>query len=828
MTSRSLAAPAARLVLPLTPLVNREHELASARTLLRDENVRLLTLTGPGGVGKTRLAGEVARRLAPEFPDGAHFVPLAGVSDPKLVPSTIAWALGVREEPDRPVTAALVDDLPHRDALVVLDNFEQVDTAAPLLGELLAAGSGLRLLVTSRSVLRLSGEHHVPLSPLPFPDPKHLPPLSEMAAMPAVRLFADRARAATGDFTLTAENAADVAAICAHLDGLPLAIELAAARLRHLPLKALADRLQRRLDVLVGGPRDSPGRQQTLRAAIDWSYTLLDPTQQALFRRLAVFVGGWTLEAATVVAGDPDKSDSDTSDTLEGISALVDQSLVTRSPGGDGGPRFAMLETIREYALEQLLASGDNDATEGRHSAYFLALAAQSWEMIGGPDQGRWMTRLATDYDNVRSVVERAIDGGDANTALRLGRFLWRFWAQRGHLAEGRLTLERALGLDGEVDATVRGNAMYYLGNLALDLNDFAAARGYFLEILPIWRAFGDQDGIASTLNSLGLVARDVGEYAQAREHFEEALAIWSTIDDRPGIAIAHLNLGRVAAAEDVYEQARTWYEQALALRRELGDSDGIAYALWAIASVARLSGNAAAAKALYGESRTIFAEIGDRQGEAFVLYGLACVARQGGDDLEALRLLQDAIALRQTLGERNGMLEAVDEIAAIVARRGHVAAATRLLGATTALRAATGAVPTVAERQEREQTLALARRTLTSAAFAEAREAGQALSLEEVIAEALQMTEDSSIVPRPATPFNLTRREQEVLALLAQHLTDAQIAERLYLSPRTASNHVANILSKLGAANRREAAALATRHGFVEASSSRGVEKES
>ncbi len=564
---------------PLTSLIARDNERNAVVSLVRDPDVRLLTLTGPGGVGKTRLAIAAAADVTNDFPDGVVFVDLAPVSNPTIVLNTIAGRLGLRDIGAGALYDRMLTAIADRRLLLVLDNFEQVVTAAPRLRNLLDACPEVMLLITSRIRLRISGEREFPVTPLLLDLPTMV---EDVEATGAVRLFIDRARDIRPDFSLSADTMPAVAEIVRRVDGLPLAIELAAARIKALPPTALLQRLEQRLPLLSGGARDLPLRQQTMRDTIGWSYDLLNAAEQALFRRFGVFVGGFTLDAAEAIgAGSKDATaelkPNAPVDVVDGITALIEHSLLRQSAGLEGEPRYQMLQTVREYARDRLDASDESDDMHRRHAAFFLAFVETSEPGLFGPNQAEWLDRLDREKDNLRAALHWTLNRFEVVPATRLGAMLWRFWERRGYLSEGRSQLASILALSpSPASDAARCSVLTGAGVLAALQGDYDQAIRYSEEALVGWQQLGDDRGIARSLLCLAAVARYRDDFAGAESLGHESLAAFRTIDDRWGAGHVLTHLGMLAWLQGNHATGIAFYEEALAHLRDVGDQSGI------------------------------------------------------------------------------------------------------------------------------------------------------------------------------------------------------------------------------------------------------------
>jgi predicted ATPase/serine/threonine protein kinase len=722
-----------------TGFVGREKEVAAAKELLLRQDVRLVTVTGPGGIGKTRLAVEVASGLVERFPGGIHFVPLSPLSDPGLIASVIVQTLGIRksggQSPLEILKKNLQDSL-RAPMLFLLDNFEHLVQAAPIVAELLAMGANLKILVTSRAALHVYGEHEFPVPPLALPDSRSMPPFEVLSQYPAIALFVQRAVAAKPDFELNRQNAPAVTEICARLDGLPLAIELAAARVKVLSPSSMRTRLASRLQLLTGGARDLPQRQQTLRAAIDWSYDLLGPAEQKLFRRLSVFVGGCTLEGVEAVCDT--KRDLDL-DLLDGMASMVDKSLVQQVEQANGESRFVMLETIREYAREKLEASLEEALTKRAHAAYCLVLAEEEATESGGAEGAERLERFALEHDNFRAGLEWLTETGDVEWGLRLGAALFRFWETREYLAEGRDRLGRLLKLAGAAAPTkARERALFAAGVLAGEQGDYASADGLIRENLDIARQLRDKQGVAVSLNALAVFARDRGDVAVAHSLFEESLVLWRELGDQKAVARSLSNLANVVKLQGDHARARSLYAECLSIFRGLGDPTGVAWSLNYQGDVARDQGDSAPARTLYEQGLAIFRELGDRWGIAGTLADLGSLAREQQNCPTAHSLYRESLKIFQELGHKRGIARLLECFACSAAAQLEAERSLRLAGAAAALRQSIGAPLTRAEQAKLESTLDPARQVLTNTAGTTAWLEGWAMPVEKAIEEAL------------------------------------------------------------------------------------------
>jgi predicted ATPase len=704
--SQDARGPQGNLPAPLTTLIDRSAEVAAVCGYLQRPDVRLLTLVGPPGIGKTRLSIQAAGLLHEQFADGVFFTSLAPLRDPARVRLAIAQTLKIECADDRVWSEVLHEAFHDARMLLVLDNFEQVLAAAPGLAELLRAVPGLKLLVTSRAALHLSGEHLYAVPPLELPDLAALPPIDVLARYPALQLFTARVQAVNPGFAVTEENARSVVEICKQLDGLPLALELAAARSRFLSPQALLERLRdaagpRTLDVLVGGPRDLLAHQQTLRSTIDWSYDMLDAHERQTLMRLSAFVGGCTLQAAEAICedteGQTDKGIRGQGDkqllwthTLshsDAVEALLDQSLLRQIDGPNGEPRLVMLETIREYARERLLASGQANQIWQRHAAYHLALAESAERELSGEHQERWLQRLGAEYDNFWAALKwYAVS--DIGAGLRLATALRQFWHTRGYLGQGRAWLDELLARATQtpIALAVHMRALYAAGFLAYHQGDGASAAALSEQSLALARALDDTRGVAHGLCNLGGVAFIQNEYDRAAALFEEALALYRQLDARAEIALVLKSLGLVAKDRGEYLRATSFLEESLALRRELGDARGVAQSLFNLGVLAYWQGDYARAADLNAQSIAIYRDLGDKMGAAYALETLGMAIHKQGDHQRALLLLDEGLELFREVGDQVGVALLLTGMAGAARARGAAIQSVQLYSEALAL----------------------------------------------------------------------------------------------------------------------------------------------
>ena len=737
---------------------------------------RLLTLTGSGGCGKTRLSLQVAADMLEHYSEGVWLIELAPLANPVLVPQAVASVLRVREEAGKPLTQTLEEFLKAKTLLLLFDNCEHLLTAcAQLADTLIRACPHVQVLASSREGLGIAGETIYRIPSLSLPDLRQTPTPSSLDAYEAVRLFVDRAMAALPAFAVTNANAPAVASVCHRLDGIPLAIELSAARVRSLSVEEINSKLDNRFRLLTGGNRAALPRQQTLRALIDWSYDLLNAQEKTLLCHLSVFAGGWTLAAAEAVGTG---TDVEAWEVLDLLMSLTDKSLVV-AERSDEYTRYRLLETVRQYARDRLVESGESDVVRTKHQDCYLAFAEEAKTHLIGVEQGQWLERLETEHENLRSALDWSCVEQTAEESLRLCGALWRYWRTRGYLSEGRERCERALAMPNAQEWTPRratalngagnltctqGNyvsarvyqeeslairreigdrsgisdSLHDLGNAVYASGDYALARAYFDESLTIRKEIGDRRGIAYSANGLGNVAYEQGDYTSAGAYYDESLTINREIGDQAGIGNSLNNLGNVAFEQGDYASARVFYDESLVIRREIGDRVGIGNSLNNLGNVVYAQGDYASACAYQEESLTIRKEIGDRRGIAISLNGLGNMAYKQGDYASARIYLEESLAISREAGDQAGIASSLEGFASVAARDSKLEQATALWGAAAALREQIGAPMPPNERESYEREVAEAWQVLGEEAFSTARAAGVAMTNEQAIEYAL------------------------------------------------------------------------------------------
>ncbi|MBV9449225.1 MAG: tetratricopeptide repeat protein [Streptosporangiaceae bacterium] len=669
------AEPAENVPSPLTRLIGRDEEAAAIQALVLRADVRLITIVGAPGIGKSRLATHAAAMVAPTFPDGIWYVPLEPISDAGLVVSAIAKALGVKESTGQPLLQSLREFLRQRRLVLLLDNFEHVLEAAPAVAEILTACPGVKVLATSRAGLHIRGEWLWPVSPLAAPDNGRQVSLTAAARFPAVELFVDRARAVQPTFALTETNAGDVCRICADLDGLPLAIELVAARSRTLTPAELVDRLGDRLALLTNGPRDLPPHQRTLRGTIDWSYHLLSPAEQVVFAWLSVFVGGCSLRAAEVVAGPADLP----APVADVMAVLADKNLLRIEEGPDGQRYAVMLATIREYALERLARRGDEGLIRARWAAFYLELAQTANEQLGGEQQGRWLRQLDAEQHNLRAVLGWYTEHGNAGDALQMIAASWRFWHIRFRQAEGLRWMEQVLALPGRHDERVRAQVLCGAGWLAVDQYDRGLAASFFTKSLTAYRELGDQRGMAGALHGVGTVALADGDAGQAASLFEESLRRFREAGDEEGVAWSLDHVGSATLELGGYALAERHFAEGLIIFRRLRHSWGMALALHHLGLSALALGRYTDAHDHFHEALAIFTELDNSWGVAICLLYLGHVALGGGEHDTAGKYFTQALRASDDQADRPGAARALAGLASLAVADGNLVRAARL-----------------------------------------------------------------------------------------------------------------------------------------------------